>query len=96
MDFEEEREFLIKKRKFFSKAPQGMANWQIFDHFRHFSLSRPPRILLGLGRGRALKTNNSKKLTLEVVAIAKFLTENATHSSVVEVSGVSGLQCKTY
>jgi len=82
--------FLIKKRKLFSKAPQGMANWPIFGHFHYFSLSRPPRILPGLYRGRALKTNNSKNLTLEDVATAKFLTENATHSSVVKGSEVSG------
>ena len=63
-----------------------MANWPIFGHFHYFSLSRPPHILPGLYRGRALKTNNSKNLTLEDVAIAKFLMENATHSSVVEGS----------
>jgi hypothetical protein len=84
---------LIKKKK---ESPAGRGARQISEHFQHFSLSRPPRILLGLGRGRALKTNNSKNLALEDVAIAKFLTENATHSSNVEGSEVSGLQSKTY
>lgn len=74
--------FIYKKRE----SPAGRGPKQISQHFHQFSLSRPPRIPPGLGRGRALKTSNSKNLTLEDLAIAKIVQENATPSTILEAS----------